>query len=362
MGVAMKAVVITPRQPDSARLIDVPAPEMKQDQVLVRMIRAGICGTDTAMNAGAFGEAPEGFDCLILGHENFGQIERVGTFTSGFQKGDFVVATVRRPCGCINCAAGESDMCLEGKFTERGIRGQHGFLAEYYAEHEEFLILIPPHLREVGVLLEPYSIVAKALWHAWKIQERMVWQPKTALVTGAGTIGLLAALALRARGLDVVICARSKPGTLNSRLAQEAGATYVSLQETPLEEIPKLFGAGLDVIFEATGYGPTAFKCLDLVTTNGIVLLVSATTSTHPVRLDADKLNLRLVLGNILTVGVVNANRKYFEMGVRDFEDFGERFPGLLERMLTPRVALSDFTIETLKERRGLKTTIEIHS
>src|SRR4029079_18855046 len=126
------------------------------------------------------------------------------------------------------------------------------------ADYEDFLIEIPAHLSEVAVLLEPYSIVAKALWQGWKIQERMVWQPRTALVTGAGTIGLLGALALRARGLQVVICARSKHGTLNSILAQEVGATYVSLQDTPLDEIPKLMGGRVDVIFEATGHGPTA--------------------------------------------------------------------------------------------------------
>lgn len=356
----MKAITLTPRVPNSARVMDVPEPEMNNDQVLVRMVRGGICGTDAEMNSGAFGDAPPGFEYLILGHENFGQIERVGSRASRFKKGDYVVATVRRPCDCLNCAAGESDMCLKDQFTERGIRRQHGFLAEYYAEDEEFLIAIPAHLRHVGILLEPYSIVSKAMWQAWKIQERMVWQPQTALVTGAGTIGLLAALALRARGLKVVICARSKRGTLNSQLAEAMGATYISLQDTPLTEIPKLMHDRVDVIFEATGHGPTALKTLELVTANGIVLLNSVTSGVNPVSMDSDALNMRMVMGNILAVGVVNANRKYFEMGVRDFEDFQKRFPGILERMLTKRVALNDFSTE-LFARSGVKTTIEIH-
>jgi threonine dehydrogenase-like Zn-dependent dehydrogenase len=204
------------------------------------------------------------------------------------------------------------------------------------------------------------------MWQAWKIQERMVWQPRTALVTGAGTIGLLAAMALRARGLQVTICARSKPGTLNSMLAREAGITYVSLQDTALDEIPKLFGTHVpsnrvDVIFEATGHGPTALKTLELITTNGIVLLNSVTSAAHRITVDADAVNMRLVLGNMLAVGVVNANRKYFEIGVQAFEDFQERFPGILERMLIHRVALEDFSVDLLKERRGVKTTIEIH-
>lgn len=361
----MKAIAITPRVPNSARVTDVPEPVMTNDQVMVRMVRGGICGTDAEINAGAFGAAPPGFEYLILGHENFGQIERAGSRTARFKKGDYVVATVRRPCDCQNCAAGESDMCLKDQFTERGIRREHGFLAEYYADSEDNLIEIPSHLREVAVLLEPYSIVAKAIWQGWKIQERMVWQPRTALVTGAGTIGLLAALALRARGLEVVICARSKPGTLNSMLAQEMGATYVSLQETPLEQIPALFGTHVprnrvDVIFEATGHGPTALKTLELVTTNGIVLLNSVTSASHKVTVDSDAINMRMVLGNMLAVGVVNANRKYFEMGVQAFEDLQERFPGILERMLTRRVALTDFSTDVFK-RSGVKTTIEIH-
>ncbi len=357
----MKAIAITPHVPDSARVIDVPEPEINNDQVLVRMVRAGICGTDAEINSGAFGDAPAGFEYLILGHENFGQIERIGSHASRFKKGAYVVATVRRPCECLNCAAGESDMCLTEKFTERGVRRAHGFLVEYYADDEDFLIEIPAQLRAVGILLEPYSIVSKAMFQAWNIQERMVWKPQTALVTGAGTIGLLAALALRARGLEVVICARSKVGTLNSMLARDLGATYISLQDTPLDEIPKLMHNRVDVIFEATGDGPTALKTLELVTTNGIVVLNSVTSAQHKINLDAGALNLRMVLGNMLAVGVVNANRKYFEMGVTAFGDFQERFPGMLERMLTQRVALNDFSVDVLKERRGVKTTIEIH-
>lgn len=356
----MKAIAITPHVANSARVIDTPEPHMNNDQVMVRMVRGGICGTDAEINTGAFGDAPPGCDYLILGHENFGQVERVGSRTSRFKKGDYVVATVRRPCDCINCEAGESDMCMTEKFTERGVRREHGFLAEYYADYETFLVPIPAHLHEVAILIEPYSIVSKAIWQGWKIQERMVWQPRTALVTGAGTIGLLAALALRARGLKVVICGLAGADSLSAKLATEAGATYVCVNDTPLQEIPKLLGNRIDVLFEATGHGPTSLQALDLITTNGIALLVSVTIGTHKVTVDADALNMRMVLGNMLAVGLVNANRKYFEFGVRDFGNFQERFPGVLERMLTRRVPLNDFTTQ-LFERNGVKTTIEIH-
>lgn len=356
----MKAIAITPHVANSARVIDTPEPHMNNDQVMVRMVRGGICGTDAEINAGSFGDAPPGFDYLILGHENFGQIERVGSRASRFKKGDYVVATVRRPCDCINCEAGESDMCMTEKFTERGVRREHGFLAEYYADYEDFLVPIPAHLHEAAVLLEPYSIVSKSIWQGWKIQERMVWQPRTALVTGAGTIGLLATLALRARGLEVIVCALPDSDSLSAKLAEETGARYVCVQETPLEEIPKLLGNRVDVLFEATGHAPTAIKALDLITTNGIALLNSVTMDAHKVTVDADALNMRMVLGNKLAVGLVNANRKYFEFGVRDFGEYQQRFPGILERMLTRRVPLAEFTTK-LFERSGVKTTIEIH-
>lgn len=357
----MKAIVITPRAADSARLDRVPEPAMTNDEVLVRMIRAGICGTDSEMNSGAYGQAPPGSDYLIMGHENFGQVERVGARTSRLHKGDYVVATVRRGCGCLNCRAGESDMCLDEKFTERGILREHGFLAEYYADTEEYLVTVPPQLQEVAVLLEPYSIIAKAMLQTWKIQERLVWQPQTALVLGAGTIGMLAALALRARGLNVVICARSKPGTLNSMLARDMGVTYVSLQETPLSEIPKRMGGRVDIVFEATGHAPTAMECFRLVTANGVVVLNSVTSNQHAVTLDADALNFHLVMNNIIALGIVSANRKYFEQGVLDFAAYNERFPGVLERFITRRVALQDFAVDLLRQRSGVKTTIEIH-
>lgn len=357
----MKAIAITPHVANSARVIDAPEPQPNNDQVLVRMVRGGICGTDAEINTGAFGDAPPGFDYLILGHENFGQIERVGSRASRFHKGDYVVATVRRPCDCLNCAAGESDMCMTEKFTERGVRREHGFLAEYYADDEDYLIPIPSHLRDVAVLLEPNSIVSKAMVQAWKIQERMVWKPRTALVTGAGTIGLLATLALRARGLEVVICALPGADSFSAELAQEAGATYVCVEDAPLHEIPKLLGNRVDVVFEATGHGPTALQALELITTNGIALLISVTIGSHKVVIDSDVLNMQMVLGNKLAVGLVNANRKYFEFGVRDFQDYQQRFPGILERMLTRRVPLTEFTTQVFERTNGVKTTIEIH-
>lgn len=355
----MKAIAVTPRVKDSARLVDAPKPELDSASALVRIVRCGICGTDAEINQGLYGDAPAGSDYLILGHENLGRVEAVGANVTALKPGDWVVATVRRPDDCINCAHGESDMCIKGDYTERGIKAQHGYLAEFYVEVPEYLVRIPPELAEVAVLLEPLTIAEKGLWQAYKMQERMVWQPKTAVVFGAGAVGLLATLALRAKGLKVTVVARSLRGTLNSQIAEFAGAQYVSAQQVAADDLPGKLGP-IDIIFEATGSSAVAMKALEILGVNGVAILSSVTGGANHVDLPSDKVNQRMVLGNMLAFGTVNANRKYFDMGVRDLARFEMQWPGLLERCLTRRVPIDDFSVDVLNDRTGVKTTIEI--
>lgn len=355
----MKAIAITPRAQNSARLIDAPTPTLHEHGVLVRVIRCGICGTDAEINQGLFGEAPRGSEYLILGHENLGRVEQVGASVRAVKPGDLVVATVRRPDDCHNCSHGESDMCLKGDYAERGIKALHGYLAEYYLEVPEYLIQIPPELIDVAVLLEPLTIVEKGLWQAYKIQERLMWEPQTAVVFGAGTVGLLAALALRAKGLNVAVVARSPRGTLNSQIAEAAGAQYISAQDVPADDLPKKLGR-IDIIFEATGSSLVAMKTFEILGTNGISILSSVTGGTQTVQFPADAVNQRMVLGNRVAFGTVNANRRYFDMGVDSLAQFQKLWHGLLSRFITRRVPLADFSIDILNDRRGVKTTIEI--
>ena len=355
----MKAIAITPRTANSARLVDAPAPVLHEHGVLVRVIRCGICGTDAEINQGLYGEAPSGSEYLILGHENLGRVEQVGSNARAITPGDLVVATVRRPDDCLNCSHGESDMCLKGNYVERGIKQVHGFLAEYYLEVPEYLIRVPSELVGVAVLLEPLTIVEKGLWQAYKIQERLMWEPQTAVVFGAGTVGLLAALALRAKGLNVSVVARSLRGTLNSQIAEAAGAQYISSQEVLPDDLPKKLGP-IDIIFEATGSSLVATKTLEILGTNGISILSSVTGGSKTVQFPADTVNQRMVLGNMVAFGTVNANRRYFDMGVRSLTQFQKLWPGLLMRFITRRVQMKDFTAEVLDDRQGVKTTIEI--
>ena len=176
----MKAIVVKPGEKDSIHMRDMPDPKLKPDQVAVKMLRVGLCGTDAEINHGLYGKPPDGDEFLILGHENFGVVEEVGKKVKGFKAGDLVVSTVRRPCGeCYTCRRGENDMCRSGDYQERGIMRRHGFMAEYYVESPQWLNKIPKEVQDIGVLLEPMSVVEKGIDHAYLLQQRLPWKPKT---------------------------------------------------------------------------------------------------------------------------------------------------------------------------------------
>ena len=168
----MKAIAVTPRQKDSMAVIDVPEPQIGVGDVLVKVARVGICGTDVELKAGDYGEAPVGSSHLVIGHESFGQVVQTGSEVEGIAVGDYVVASVRRPCPhdrCLPCRSGQNDMCITGDYTERGIKGQHGYLSEYYVERQEWLTVIPAEIAETGIFLEPMSVVEKAIRQTKKI-------------------------------------------------------------------------------------------------------------------------------------------------------------------------------------------------
>lgn len=181
----MHAVIVTPGQAGSDRFEDVPDPRPTGGEVVVEVLAVGVDGTDDEIAPGEYGEAPPGDDYLIIGHESLGRLtQRV----EGLAEGSLVAGIVRRPdpLPCLNCARDEWDMCLNGQYTERGIKGRHGYLAEYYAELPKYLVAVPDSLAKVGMLVEPTSIAAKAIEQIWRIQQRMAWAPRRAVVTGAG--------------------------------------------------------------------------------------------------------------------------------------------------------------------------------
>jgi threonine dehydrogenase-like Zn-dependent dehydrogenase len=324
--------------------------------VLVKVLRVGVDGTDREINAAEYGMAPDGYDFLVLGHEGFGQVHEVGPNVTELKPGDYVVATVRRPGSSIYDQIGTSDMTTDDTYFERGINLRHGFLTEYYVEDADYLVTVPQGLKEVGVLLEPTTVVEKGIAQAYEIQRRLrVWRPRRAAVVGAGTIGLLATMALRLRGLDVTTYALNRRPYLNADLVEALGARYISTRDMPLQDGAREHGP-FDLIFEATGYAPIVFESMQALGKNGVLVLSSITGGNHTIEVPADKINLDFVLGNKVMVGTVNANREYFEMGVRDLAQAEAQFPGWLSRLMThPIRGLDRYAelMETLTEARG---------
>src|SRR6185436_12842288 len=338
-GAIMKAIAVKPGIPNTVHLTELPAPEVGDIPngrgVLVRVLRVGVDGTDKEINAAEYGQSPPGDDFLIIGHEGFGQVEAVGPNVSEVKPGDYVVATVRRPGSSIYDLIGTNDMTTDDSYFERGINLRHGYMSEYYVDDAEFIVKVPQGLKHVGVLLEPTTVVEKGIHQAYEIQRRLkVWRPRRAAVMGAGTIGLLATLALRLRGIEVTTFARNAKPNLNAELIEALGARYVITQEVPVVEGAKQFGP-FDLIFEATGNSGVVFESMQALGKNGVLVLSSVTGGDRMVQIPADRINLDFVLGNKVMVGTVNANREYFEMGVRDMSQAEAEYPGWLARLLT---------------------------
>jgi glucose 1-dehydrogenase len=317
---------------------------------LVETLAVGICSTDLEIVAGAYGEAPPGKERLILGHESLGRV-REAPAGSGLKPGDLVVGIVRRPdpVPCPNCAAGEWDMCRNGRYTERGIKGLDGYCSERYRIRPEFAVPVAPHLGRVGVLLEPASVLAKAWEHVERIGKRAVWEPRRVLVTGAGPIGLLAALIGVQRGLHVDVLDRlttgPKPG-----LVRDLGADY---HTDSVEELAR----GADVVIECTGVGQLVFDAMQNTAPDSIVCLTGISSGGRPLSVDMAALNKGMVLENDVVFGSVNANRRHYEKAA---DALAKADAGWLERLITRRVPLDHWS-EALKRRPDdVKTVIEL--
>src|SRR5207302_1178235 len=360
----MKAVAVFPGKANSAHLAALDKPSLDSIPngrgVLVRVLRVGVDGTDKEINAAEYGAAPKGYDFLVTGHEGFGVVEKVGPNVSELKPGDYVVATVRRPGKSIYDLIGASDMTTDDTYYERGINLLHGFLTEFYVDDAEYIVKVPRGLRDVGVLLEPFTVVQKGITQAYEIQRRLrVWRPRKAAVMGAGTIGLLATLVLRLRGLEVTTFGLAAKPYLNSDLIEALGARYQSTRELSILDGAKKYGP-FDLIFEATGASPVVFDGMQALGKNGVLVLSSVTGGDRKIEVPADRINLEFVLGNKVMVGTVNANREYFESGVRDLSQAELEYPGWLNRLLThPVKALANYQ-ELFEKLLNAKGAIKI--
>jgi glucose 1-dehydrogenase len=350
----MRAVTVIPQKQGSIELSDVPEPSQQDGEVLVDVLAVGVCGTDAEIIAGEYGEAPPGHDRLILGHESLGRVREAPSGASPSQQvaeGDLVVCIVRcpDPVPCVNCAAGQWDMCRNGRYTEHGIKGLDGFMRERYRAQADRLVRVDAALGLAAVLLEPASIVAKAWAEIDRIVQRSAFRPGTALVTGAGPVGLLAALLGVQRGLEVHVLDQvttgPKPG-----LVRDLGAHY---HARPLEEL----GLEPDVVVECTGVPSVVLASISRTSIDGITCLTGVSTPGRRRSVDLGGLNRALVLENDVVFGSVNANRSHYEAAAKALAEADRSW---LDRLLTRRVPLDQYEQAFRRGAEDVKVVLQV--
>jgi threonine dehydrogenase-like Zn-dependent dehydrogenase len=345
----MKAITVEPGKPGSARLEEVPEPDIRDGLVLVESVAVGVCGTDAEMVEGKYGWAPPGKTRLVLGHESLGRVIDPGP-AKGFQKGDLVVGIVRRPdpVPCPNCAVGEWDMCRNGQYTERGIKQIDGYMSERWRIEPEYAIKVDPALGILGVLLEPTTVVAKAWETVGMIGRRSFWEPRKVLVTGAGPIGLLAALIGVQHGFEVHVLDRVTSGP-KPDLVKALGATYHSTNVANVGFEP-------DIIIECTGVGQVIAETIRGVGSSGIICLTGVGKGGIAGGAAIADVGAGVVLNNNVIVGSVNANKRHW---YRAGEELARADRKWLERLITRRERPENFRQALDRKPDDIKVVVQ---
>lgn len=346
----MKALTVIPHQAGSAELSDVDEPPEGDGPILVETLVVGICGTDIEILSGAYGWSPPGRERLVLGHESLGRVLEAPA-GAPVAKGDLVVGIVRRPdpVPCANCAVMEWDYCRNGQYTERGIKEHDGYLSQRYRITPDFVIKVDSTLGTLGVLLEPTSVVAKAWEDVDRIGARAHWSPDSVLVTGAGPIGLLAAMLGVQRGLDVHVLDQMTEG-VKPDLVRALGATYHS---GPVAGI----GFKPDVAIECTGVSTLILDVMSNIGIGGVICLTGVSSGGHVISIDEGALNRSMVLENVAVVGSVNANRRHYELAAVALAAADREW---LARLLNRRVPLERWAEALERRADDVKVVVEV--
>lgn len=342
-------MTVTPGKSDSARVGEVAEPPVDDGSILVEGLLTGICGTDIELVSGAFGSGRPGSDHLVIGHESLGRVLEAPV-GSGFTAGDLVAGVVRRPdpVPCPACARGEWDFCRNGQYTERGIKEMDGYGAERWRVNPYFAVPVPAELGELGVLVEPASILTKAWEQVDQVGARSWFGPQHVLVTGAGPIGLLAAMIARQRGYDVHVLDRVEDGP-KPELVRALGGTYL----TDLGQL----GVVPDVVIEATGAGQLVFDCASLLPPAGVMCLAGIHPGPATVDVQLDALVRQLVVRNAALVGTVNAGKRHYADAV-DVLLAADR--AWLRQLITRTVPLSDWPDALVREPDDIKVVVDL--
>jgi threonine dehydrogenase-like Zn-dependent dehydrogenase len=381
----MKAIGVFPAARD-VRIVDHPAPALDSPTaVRLRMIEAGICGTDREICAFDYGTPPAGSDYLVLGHESLGEVIEAGPAVTRVKRGDLVVPMVRRPCArpdCAPCRANRQDFCATGEYTERGIMRAHGFMTGEVVDDERWMNVVPAALREVAVLVEPLTIAEKALLQVELVQQRLPWEARhpgagasaigsdpgvwgapgrrhNAVVIGAGPVGLLGAMALRVRGFETFVYSRQLAAEGRERILAAIGATGIAAEETTPDALAARVG-NIDLVYEAAGASAAAFDVMRATGVNSVFVFTGVPGRKGPVPVDTDLLMRDLVLRNQLVLGTVNAGRDAFEAAIRDLGEFTTRWPDATRALISRRVPMAGFHDALLGPPGGIKTVITL--
>ena len=348
---------------------DVPA-IVDPNDVKIRMLEVGVCGTDKEICRFEYGTPPSGSEYLILGHESLGQVEQVGPEVQDLQPGDLVVTMVRRPChdsSCFACGSGRQDFCFTGGFSERGINSIHGFMTGFIVDNGKYICKVPPQLREIAVLTEPLTIAEKGLIELDLIQKRLPWgtpgqvpgYKHNAVVLGAGPVGILGAMALVVRGYTTWVYSLEPETDPKAALCASFGARYVSSATTNVEQLAAKVG-NIDVVYEATGYSPLTFDAMRVLGINGVFILTGIPGHKPPMPVDTDMIMRQMVLKNQVLVGTVNAPRVAFENAIADLQQFDAQFPNAIRSVITHRYDITEHADLLLGKAPGIKSVISM--
>src|SRR5688572_22647798 len=367
---SMKAVGVFPGRKQVSVLSHAAAALTLPEHVGVRTLEVGICGTDREICSFAYGTPPEGSDYLVLGHEALGEVVEVGPGVKDFKVGDLVVPSVRRPCphhACSPCRVDRQDFCFTGDFTERGIKMTHGYMTEYFVEEEKHLNIVPKDLRDVAVLVEPLTVAEKALAQVWQVQGRLPWvngspspgAGKTAVVLGAGPVGILGAMALISNGFKTYVYSRSAEPNPKADLVNSIGAKYISSQTVSVAKFAKEVG-NVDLVYEALGVASITFDVLKILGLNGVFVFTGIPPHKPAIPVEADILMRDMVLKNQVVVGTVNADRPAFESAIRDLGVFKQRWPKALSSVISGRFPMEAYRELLLGKATGIKNVITV--
>jgi threonine dehydrogenase-like Zn-dependent dehydrogenase len=368
----MKGVGVVPKEKE-LRVIAHPEPSIAApNELKIRTLEVGVCGTDREICTFAYGQPPAGGDYLLLGHECLGEVIEVGSGVKNFKPGDLVVPSVRRPCtdpNCRPCREGRQDFCVTWKFTERGINQRHGYMTERFVEEERFLTPVPKDLRDLAVMAEPLTIAEKGLTQAWQVQKRLTWEHDNrdgkgrghglnAVVLGAGPIGLLGAMKLLIEGFRVFVYSRSAKPNFKADIAEQIGAEYISNLEVSADDLAKHIG-NIDLIYEAVGEGHLTFDVMRVLGINGVYILTGIPAEKSPIPVYADNIMRNITLKNQAIIGTVNASPQDFADAIRDLGEFKKRWPKAVSALITGRHGIEDHRELLVGKATGIKNVIE---